>query len=231
MLDGKRVIAVIPARGGSKRLPRKNILPLGGKPLIGWTIEAAQSSIYIDDVIVSTDNKEIADTASQFGLTVPELRPEALSTDTATTQSVLFYILNKYGKNADIVVLLQPTSPFRNGRHIDEAIELLTKKSAFSIVSVTPCEHPPQWANYLPDNDSMKGFVRVDSNKRSQDLGESFRLNGAIYVYDIQKLIEVGDMTFRQDTYAYRMSNNVSVDIDNQIDFDIAEFLYKKYSF
>lgn len=229
MLNGKRVIAVIPARGGSKRLPRKNILPLGGKPLIGWTIEAAQKSQYVDDIFISTDDQKIADVVSQFGVEVPELRPEELSTDIATTQSVLFYTLEKFGRNADIVVLLQPTSPFRSNYHIDEAIELLDKKSAFSIISVTPCEHPPQWANTLPDNDSMKDFLRFGSGKRSQDLGEAFRLNGAIYVYDTHKLLEVGEMAYREDTYAYKMSNDSSIDVDNQIDFDMAEFFYQKY--
>ncbi|MEZ9402957.1 acylneuraminate cytidylyltransferase family protein [Vibrio cyclitrophicus] len=228
MIDGKKVFAVIPARGGSKRLPRKNILPLGEKPLIGWTIEAAKNSAYVDDIFISTDDHEIADVVSQFGLTVPELRPEELSTDTATTQSVLFYTLEKYAKEADIVVLLQPTSPFRTAKHIDEAIESLVEKSAFSVVSVTPCEHPPQWANTLPANDSMKGFLRVGDGKRSQDLGEAFRLNGAIYVYDTQRLVAIGEMVYQEDTYAYKMSNQASIDIDNQIDFDFSEFLLSK---
>lgn len=229
MLDGKKVIAVIPARGGSKRLPKKNILPLGGKPLIGWTIEAAQISDYVDEIVISTDDKEIANVASQFGIKVPELRPEELSTDTATTQSVLFYTLEKYGKDADIVILLQPTSPFRSANHIDQAIESLVERSAFSVVSVTPCEHPPQWANTLPANDSMKDFLRMGSGKRSQDLGEAFRLNGAIYVYDVHRLLAIGEMAYREDTYAYKMPNEASIDIDNQTDFDMAEFFLQKY--
>ncbi|CAH6917713.1 N-acylneuraminate cytidylyltransferase [Vibrio chagasii] len=224
MIDGKKVFAVIPARGGSKRLPRKNILPLGGKPLIGWTIEAAKNSAYVDDIFISTDDQEIAGVVSQFGITVPELRPEELSTDTATTQSVLFYTLEKYAKEAGIVVLLQPTSPFRTAKHIDEAIESLVEKSAFSVVSVTPCEHPPQWANTLPDDGSMKDFLRLGYGKRSQDVGEAFRLNGAIYVYDIYRLLAIGEMVYREDTYAYKMPNYESIDIDNKIDFDMAEF-------
>ncbi len=229
MLDDKKVIAVIPARGGSKRLPRKNILPLGGKPLIGWTIEAAQSSSYVDEVVISTDDQEIADVAKQFGVAVPALRPEELSTDTATTQSVLFYTLEKYGKDADIVVLLQPTSPFRSSDHIDQAIESLVKKSAFSVVSVTPCEHPPQWANTLPEDGSMKDFLRLGDGKRSQDLGQAFRLNGAIYVYDICRLLEAGEMIYREDTYAFKMPRENSIDIDSQFDFDLAEFYLQKY--
>ncbi|MFL9755297.1 cytidylyltransferase domain-containing protein [Vibrio cyclitrophicus] len=230
MLNGKRVIAIIPARGGSKRLPKKNILPLGGKPLIGWTIEAAKNSAYVDDIFISTDDQEIADVVSEFGITVPELRPEELSTDTATTQSVLFYTLEKYAKEADIVVLLQPTSPFRTAKHIDEAIKSLVEKSAFSVVSVTPCEHPPQWANTLPDNGSMKDFIRLRDGKRSQELCEAFRLNGAIYVYDIHRLVATGKMDYRVDTYAYKMPNEASIDIDTKIDFNMAEFFYtQKY--
>lgn len=228
MINGKKVLAIIPARGGSKRLPRKNILPLGGKPLIGWTIEAAQNSTYVDDIFISTDDQDIADVASQFGIIVPELRPEELSTDTATTQSVLFYTLKKYGGNSQIVVLLQPTSPFRSAQHIDGAIESLVEKSAFSVVSVTPCEHPPQWANILPENGSMKDFLRLANNKRSQDLGEAFRLNGAIYVYDLYRLLTIGEIVYREDTYAYKMPNDTSIDIDNQIDFDMAEFFLGK---
>lgn len=231
MINGKKVLAIIPARGGSKRLPRKNILPLGGKPLIGWTIEAAKNSAYIDDIFISTDDQEIAVVASQFGITVPELRPEELSTDTATTQSVLFYTLEKYAKEADIVVLLQPTSPFRTAKHIDEAIESLVEKSAFSVVSVTPCEHPPQWSNTLPDNGSMKDFLRLGYGKRSQDFGEAFRLNGAIYAYDIYRLLAIGEMAYRENTYAYKMPNYESIDIDNQIDFDMAEFFFQKKCF
>lgn len=229
MINGKRVIAIIPARGGSKRLPRKNILPLGGKPLIGWTIEAAQNSTYVDEIFISTDDQEIADVAGQFGIAIPELRPEKLSTDTATTQSVLFYTLEKYGKEADIVVLLQPTSPFRTSEQIDQAIESLVEKTAFSIVSVTRCEHPPQWSNILPDNGSMKDFLRLGDEKRSQDLGEAFRLNGAIYVYDIYRLLAIGEIAYREDTYAYKMPNDTSIDIDNQIDLEMAEFFAKKY--
>lgn len=228
MLAGKKVIAIIPARGGSKRLPRKNILPLGGKPLIGWTIEAAQNSTYVDEIFISTDDQEIADVASQFGIITPELRPEELSTDTTTTQSVLFYTLERYGKDADIVVLLQPTSPFRTSDHIDQAIESLVEKSAFSVVSVTPCEHPPQWSNTLPDNYSMKDFLRLGDGKRSQDLGEAFRLNGAIYVYDLHRLLSIGEMAYREDTYAYKMPNGSSIDIDNKLDFDFADFMLSK---
>lgn len=228
MINGKRVLAIIPARGGSKRLPRKNILRLKDRPLIAWTIGAAQKSKYIDDISVSTDDQEIADVSSQFGIKVPELRPSELSTDSATTQSVLFHSLEKFGNNADIVILLQPTSPLRNEKHIDEAIELFEMKRAFSIVSVTPCEHPPEWANTLPNDGSMKNFMRPSDNKRSQELDCSYRLNGAIYIYDIKKLISIGNMKYTDETFAYKMSNISSIDIDNQLDFYMTEFILNK---
>ncbi|NMH65597.1 cytidylyltransferase domain-containing protein [Shewanella salipaludis] len=229
MINGKKVIAIIPARGGSKRLPRKNILSLGNKPLIAWTIEAAKNSKYIDNVFVSTDDQEIADIACEFGANVPELRPSELSSDVAKTQTVLLYVLNKFGKDADIVILLQPTSPFRNEEHIDEALELFIKKGAYSIISVTPCEHPPLWANILPEDDSMKDFIRKNLNSvRSQDLGEFYRLNGAIYIYNVRELIQAGSMENTARTYAYKMESKCSIDIDNQIDFDMAEFFFDK---
>lgn len=231
MINGKKVLAIIPARGGSKRLPRKNILPLGEKPLIGWSIQAGLESKYVDQVFISTDDQEIADVSKHLGVDVPELRPENLSTDTATTQDVLFYTIDKFGGDSEIVILLQPTSPFRNHKHIDEALELFERKKAFSIVSVTPCEHPPQWSNILPVDGSMNNFIRTEDGVRSQDLENWFRLNGALYIYDTKDLISSKDMSYRSDTFAYVMTNEHSIDIDNQIDFDMAEFFLKKYQF
>ncbi|HGF7228112.1 TPA: acylneuraminate cytidylyltransferase family protein, partial [Vibrio cholerae] len=175
MINGRRVLALIPARGGSKRLPRKNILPLAGKPLIAWSIEAAQNSQYIDEIFVSTDNEEIAKIASQFGVNIPELRPESLASDTAKTESVLFYTLDNFAKDTDIVVLLQPTSPLRTAEHIDEALRLFFQKEAFSVVSVTECEHSPLWANVLSSDHSMENFIEKGAKQRSQDLGVYYR--------------------------------------------------------
>ncbi len=226
MINGKRVIAIIPARGGSKRLPRKNVLSLAGKPLIGWSIEAAQQSKYVDEIFVSTDDQEIADVASEFGINVPELRPIELATDTASSTDVLIYTLKKFGSQSNIIISLQPTSPLRTAKHIDEALELFITKGAFSVVSVTPCEHPPQWANILPEDGSMKDFIQ-GNNKRSQDLGEYYRLNGAIYIYDVHELLNSGAILYIEDTYAYKMSNKYSVDIDNEFDFELAEYIIK----
>ncbi|MEZ8382299.1 cytidylyltransferase domain-containing protein [Vibrio splendidus] len=228
MIDTKKVLAIIPARGGSKRLPRKNVLPLAGKPLIGWSIDAAKNSKYIDQIFVSTDDKEIADVSSLFGIDVPELRPDHLASDTATTESVLTYTLEKFGKDVDIIVLLQPTSPLRTAQHIDEALDLFIKKQAFSVVSVTPCEHPPLWANTLPEDGTMGDFIRPEALKRSQDCGDFFRFNGAIYIFDVQKFMEYGEIRYTEESFAYLMENRVSFDIDQQLDFELTEFFMNK---
>ncbi|PMM98544.1 CMP-N-acetlyneuraminic acid synthetase [Vibrio splendidus] len=228
MIDTKKVLAIIPARGGSKRLPRKNVLPLAGKPLIGWSIDAAKNSKYIDQIFVSTDDKEIADVSSLFGIDVPELRPDHLASDTATTESVLTYTLEQFGKDVDIIVLLQPTSPLRTAQHIDEALDLFIKKQAFSVVSVTPCEHPPLWANTLPEDGTMGDFIRPEALKRSQDCGDFFRFNGAIYIFDVQKFMEYGEIRYTEESFAYLMENRVSFDIDQQLDFELTEFFMNK---
>ncbi|WP_418113761.1 acylneuraminate cytidylyltransferase family protein [Vibrio scophthalmi] len=228
MLNTKKVIAIIPARGGSKRLPRKNILPLGGKPLIGWTIEAAQNSVYVDEIFISTDDQEIADIASQFGVAVPELRPDYLSTDTSTTQSVIFYTLEKYCKDADVVVLLQPTSPFRCCKDIDESLEMLSNKDANMVVSVTKCEHSPLWANTLTDDLSMKDFVPKEALKPAQELQSYYRLNGAIYAFDVESLVDKGEIIYDEHCFAYNMSQDKSIDIDTEFDFKLANFFIKE---
>jgi len=228
MINGKRVLALIPARGGSKRLPRKNILPLNGKPLIEWTINAAKNSKYIDEIIVSTDDKEIASHASKLGVPVPELRPEHLSSDNATTQDVISYTLEKFGLNVDCVVVLQPTSPFRNAKHIDEALDLYIEREAFAVISVSPCEHSPLWANTLPPSDSMENFIKLESMQPGQNLAQYHRLNGAIYIYDVKKIKSRGEFQYSEDTYAYKMNIASSVDIDTHLDFDYAEFLMQK---
>ncbi|MEZ9003685.1 acylneuraminate cytidylyltransferase family protein [Vibrio splendidus] len=228
MIDTKKILAIIPARGGSKRLPRKNVLPLAGKPLIGWSIDAAKNSKYIDQIFVSTDDKEIADVSSLFGIDVPELRPDHLASDTATTESVLTYTLEKFGKDVDIIVLLQPTSPLRTAQHIDEALDLFIKKQAFSVVSVTPCEHPPLWANTLPEDGTMGDFIRPEALKRSQDCGDFFRFNGAIYIFDVRKFMEYGKIRYTEESFAYLMENRVSFDIDQQLDFELTEFFMNK---
>jgi CMP-N-acetylneuraminic acid synthetase len=229
MIDGRTVLALIPARGGSKRLPKKNILPLCGKPLIAWTIEAALQSKYVDQVLVSTDCSEIAAVSRQSGAEVPFLRPVELAGDTSSTNDVILHALGTIPHFIpDLVVILQPTSPLRTAAHIDESLQLLVDNNAKGIVSVSECEHSPLWANNLPENNQMGKFIRPTViGKRSQDLPVYYRLNGAIYAFTKDSLLSHGGVFYSNDVYAFKMDRDCAVDIDNELDFQFAEVLMK----
>jgi CMP-N,N'-diacetyllegionaminic acid synthase len=223
MIDNNRVLAVIPARGGSKRLPRKNILDLAGKPLIAWTIEAALSSEYIDSVVVSTDNESIADISKKYGADVPFMRPDNLATDKSTSIDVILHSINQLeelGKKYDYIILLQPTSPLRTAQNIDEAIALLKTQKCDAVISVCEANHSPLWSNILPEDHSMSGFLKDEVvNKRSQDLEKFYRLNGAIYLCNIRSLKLENTFFLKKNCIAYKMEQDKSVDIDSRIDF------------
>lgn len=222
----KIFLAIIPARGGSKRLPRKNILDLNGKPLIAWSIEAGLKSKYIDKVVVSSDDNEILDISQKFGVNTV-VRPPELASDTATTFDAIEHTINSLEKY-DYVVLLQPTSPLRESKHIDEAIELLEKKDADAVVSVCEMEHSPLWSNTLDETLSMQGFLRDEVlNKRNQDLEKYYRLNGAIYVCKTKRLLEGKSFFLKDNIFAYVMDRESSVDIDEKIDFQLAQSIIK----
>ncbi|WP_457749356.1 acylneuraminate cytidylyltransferase family protein [Sulfurimonas sp.] len=217
-------LAVIPARGGSKRLPRKNILPLAGKPLIVWSIEAAKTSKYIDKIIVSSDDTEILKTAKEYGADIIK-RPEKLASDKATTFDTLKHVIANTDKY-DYIVLLQPTSPLRNSEDIDKAIEFLESKNADAVVSVCETEHSPLWANTLPADANMKNFLQKNIlHKRSQELEKYYRLNGALYIAKVEKFLQEKSFFLQKNIYAYVMQQRNSIDIDTKLDFDIASYL------
>ena len=220
----KTFLAIIPARGGSKRLPRKNILDLCGKPLISWSIEAALKSKYISKVVVSSDDEEILNISSNFGADIIK-RPYELANDTATTFDAIKHTINNLEKY-DYIVLLQPTSPLRNEKHIDEAIELLEEKQADAIVSVCEMDHSPLWSNTLPKDGNMNNFLRDEVlNKRSQDLEKYYRVNGAVYICKTDKLLENKSFFLKDNIFAYIMDRKSSIDIDEEIDFLFAEIV------
>ncbi len=224
MYKNKTFLAIIPARGGSKRLPNKNILDLNGKPLVLWSVDAGLKSQYIDKVVVTSDNYNILNISRQAGAMVID-RPTYLANDTATTFAVVEHTINNI-EYYDYVVLLQPTSPLRNETHIDEAIELLLRKSADSIISVCETNHSPLWSNVLPKNCSMSNFIPESLfDKRSQDLETYYRLNGAIYICDTNKLMKEKGFFLKKNIFAYRMDKNVSIDIDEEVDIKIAGVL------
>ncbi|MCF6173217.1 MAG: acylneuraminate cytidylyltransferase family protein [Campylobacteraceae bacterium] len=226
MHKDKTFLAIIPARGESKRLPRKNILDLNGKPLIAHTIEGALKSNYIDDVVVSSDDDEILSVSQKYGADTIK-RPAKLATDTATSFDAIKHTLENV-KSYDFIILLQPTSPLRNANHIDGAIELLMDKKANAVVSVCEMDHSPLWSSTLPKDGNMSNFLRDEvKNKRSQDLEKYYRLNGAIYICDSDKLLEEGSFFLKENIFAYVMDRESSVDIDEEIDFGFAEYLIK----
>lgn len=219
-------IAIIPARGGSKRLPGKNIKPLAGKPLINWTTQAALGSGVFDMVIVSTDSQLIADAAMRdVGVTFPGLRPAELASDTATTNDVISHVVKWVEANyeqVNMVAILQPTSPLRTAQHIKDAVALYRAKEANAVVSVCELDHPIQYCNRLPADNSLVGFITPVVNKRSQDLEPYYRVNGAIYLFDRKHVGELSGI-YCEGSYAYLMDKASSVDIDDEFDFKIAE--------
>ena len=160
MINGKKILAVIPARGNSKRLPKKNLLPLKNKPLIQWSIEAGICSKYIDKIIVSSDNDEIIKKSKEAGADIIK-RPDILAIDNASSFSVIEHVIDNIDELFDFTILLQPTSPLRTYKHIDESLELLISKNADAIISVCETKHSPLWSNTLPDDGNMQNFMRL----------------------------------------------------------------------
>ena len=223
----KRVLAIIPARVGSKRIPGKNIFPVAGKPLIAWTIEAAKKSKYIDRIIVSTDDQKIKRISEEFGAEVPFIRPNHLATDEAGSVDVIKHAISAIGEKFTYIVLLQPTSPLRTTEDIDNAIEKLDGKTK-AVVSVCETSHSPLWCNNLPEDLSMADFLKPEiTGKRSQDLPKYYRLNGALYVSETDYFYQNNNF-FGKKTKAFIMPPVRSVDVDEEIDLAFAEFLLSR---
>ena len=221
MKNNHDILAIIPARGASKRLPDKNILDFAGKPLIAWTIDAALKSKCISKVIVSTDDARIASIAKKYGAKVPFLRPESLASDESTTIDVVVDLVSKLSEKYKYIALLQPTSPLRASQHIDESFEQIGDKDA--VVSVVKTEHPIEWCNTLSSNKSLDNFINgTVRNKRSQDLPERYRINGAIYIVKTDVLLREETFLLEKGAVAYIMDRDVSIDIDQKQDFIIA---------
>lgn len=224
MNKNKTFLAIVPARGGSKRLPRKNVLDLAGKPLIVWSIEAGLKSQYIDEVVVTSDDNEIIEIARECGAKTLK-RPDELASDTATTYDAVAHTIKNY-PHYDYIVLLQPTSPLREAEQVDEAIELLFEKNADAVISVCETEHNPLWSNTLPENNSMAEFLPEKiKNTRGQDLEHYYRLNGAIYICQTDMLLKERTFFIQENVFAYKMERKQSIDIDEEIDFKLAAFL------
>ncbi|MDB4145234.1 acylneuraminate cytidylyltransferase family protein [Amylibacter sp.] len=214
-----KLLAVIPARGGSKGLPHKNILDVAGKPLIAWTIEAALRSECISRVIVTTDDPEISTISALYGAEVPFLRPKNLSTDTAETVDVLAHAIRMVPGYSD-AVLLQPTSPLRTSEDLDRAYELWKKTTAYSCVSVRASLDNP-WLMYTEqDGRITKLLENPENGLRRQEVPKSFTLNGAFYFVNSDFFMQ-NKILVSNDTVMFEMPTDRSIDIDTLSDLKI----------
>lgn len=220
-------IAIIPARSGSKGVKDKNIRELAGKPLMEYTIDAAIDSGEFDEVMVSTDSEKYAEIAKKYGANVPFLRSEMTATDTASSWDMVEEVLAGYknqGRTFDTFCLLQPTSPLRTAKDISSAYELYREKAQFAVVSVCEAEHSPLWCGHLPDSHEFVDFIKLEDMKQRQAGGKFYRLNGAIYIVDINNF-QKDKYLYQKGSFAYIMSKEKSVDIDTEIDFKLASVI------
>lgn len=224
MFKDKRILGIIPARSGSKGIKHKNIKKFKGKPLMAHTIEAALNTKVFDKLIVSTDSTAYAAIAEKYGATA-DIRPDRLAQDDTSTIDVIDYILTKE-KDFDYFVLLQPTSPLRRATHIAEAVDKIIKTKSKSLVSVCETEHSPLLMGTLDDSMSMHGFIKSQNNKRRQDLDKFYRINGSIYIMEVDEFYKTKNF-YGEKSIAYIMDNMSSIDIDNEMDFEIAKVLYE----
>lgn len=224
-------VAIIPARSGSKGIPNKNILPLAGKPLMAWTIEAAVKSGIFDKVVVSTDSEEYAAIAREWGADVPFLRSEKTANDTATCWDVCREVLDSLSaidEEFETFTLLQPTSPLRTAEDIIEAHKLYVEKDAKAVVSVSVSPRPPFALNTLPESLSMDNFYRRETNRPRQAFDKYYYVNGAICMVRVATFPE-DNYIYRDNLYAYVMKEHNGHDIDTELDFAIAETIIEKF--
>ena len=227
MIDHKSILAIIPARGDSKGLPRKNILPVKNKPLIAWTITEAQKSKYIDRLILSSDDEEIIAVAKEWGCDVPFTRPQHLATDEAQSMDVLFHVMETIKETYDYIVLLQPTSPLRQVIDIDNCLKLCNSKNVPACVSMTETDKNPYWMFQLNENSHIQPIMaKKEFASRRQDLPKIYALNGAVYVAEWSWLKK--NKTFLTDeTTGYIMPKERSIDIDTELDLTIFKAITK----
>ncbi|MBT8265165.1 MAG: acylneuraminate cytidylyltransferase family protein [Flavobacteriaceae bacterium] len=222
-------LIIIPVRGGSKGIPGKNIKKLGGKPLIQYTLDAARELFSDKQICVSTDSPKIKEVVEHLGLEVPFLRPDELASDTASTYDVLLHALNYYEDkkyHPDVIILLQATSPFRTSKHIREALELYSNEYDM-VVSVKETKSNPYYVLFEEDEDGWLTKSKTGSFTRRQDAPKVWEYNGAVYVINPKSLREKNHFKFRK-VKKYVMDELSSIDLDEELDWRISEFLLKE---
>ena len=225
-----KYLCIIPARGGSKGIPYKNIKELNGVPLIRYTIDIARKIFHDNDICVSTDDDKIINTLASFGMKVPFKRPDSLATDSAGTYEVLLHAINHYegiGKNYDTVVLLQPTTPFRKASHINDAISLYNK-NVDMVVSVKESSSNPYYNCYEEDSDGCLYISKGDGAiERRQDAPKVWEYNGSIYIINVSSFKKMHFSEFTK-VKKYVMDELYSIDIDTPFDWKIAELILQE---
>lgn len=232
MFKGKKILAIIPARSGSKGILHKNLHLLKGKELIRYTIEAAKQSKYIDRIFISTDSADYRECFEKMGVEVPFLRPAELAADNSPTIATVMHVINelreRLGEQYDYMVLLQPTSPLRQSFHIDEALELLLNSGCNSLVSVSTVEeHPLLMRTIKADGTVARLLPEEQSTVRRQDFPAYYKVNGAIYINAVDGDLNNGT-SLNDNKLAYVMERSYAVDIDEMADVEKAELILKR---
>lgn len=223
MIERKKILGLIPARGGSKGVKDKNLKELLGIPLIGWTVLEGVKSKYLDKLVVSSDDVRILEEAKKWGCNYPSVRPENLASDESPTIDTVLYMLSIMPEY-EYIVLLQPTSPLRNYQDIDGCIEFCLEKNAAYCVSVSENKESPFWSYFLSEGDKLQPLMPGGGYTRRQDLPSTYQINGAIYMAKTEKIL-VDKKFITSETVAYKMPQERAVDIDAEEDFEYIEFL------
>ncbi|MCH8902743.1 MAG: acylneuraminate cytidylyltransferase family protein [Bacteroidetes bacterium] len=222
---------LIPARGGSKGIPGKNIKELSGKPLIHYAIDVARELTDDENICISTDDTNIKEVAEDYGLTVPFIRPPELATDEAGSDGLILHALEYYeniGRAIDKIILLQPTSPFRNSKHVKEALEIYNNEIDMVCSVVETSSNPYYSLHEENDNGYLALSKTAGKVGRRQDVPTVFEVNGAIYIINVLSLKEFGSLRSFEKTKKYVMDRVHSVDIDDELDWQFCEFILER---
>jgi len=226
MYKNKKILALITARGGSKGIPNKNIKILGNKPLLAWTIDEAKKSQYIDRLILSSDSENIINIANKYGCEAPFVRPKELAEDTSSSIDVILHAVKTINEEFDYLMLLQPTSPFREVVDIDKVIEQTIDSNVELMISISRVKKHPSYL-YKIENDKLIPYIDVNKQLRRQDMPETYEHNGAIYFCTIG-YIKKNKTYNNKNAVGYEMFGNANLDIDTSEDWEYAEYLIEK---
>ena len=222
-----KIAALIPARGGSKGIPRKNLVDLGGKPLIQYTIDCAKGCAAINDIFVSSDDTEILETSKKFGAKSVQ-RPREFAEDLSPTKDTILHFLQNYPDQFDVIALLQPTSPFRKTHQLEEAIKILRSAKARTVISVAETEVSPYRTFLMGDDKCLEPMFGEEwLYKRRQDYPKTVAANGAIYLFYVQDFLKEGNIP-QKNLQAYVMDQRTSLDIDTPEDLEFARLMINR---